>query len=115
MIVAVVAVLVMQMRADEVVDVVAVRHSVVAAAFAVDVTGVVAGAAMIGRAAIGVLGVDGEPVLVHVVVMWMVEVSVVQVVDVVLVHDGGVTAAGLVPMGVVLVDLVLVHARSVRH
>jgi hypothetical protein len=53
-VVAVVAVGVMQVAIDQIVDVVAVRNRLMAAARAVHVAGLVTGAAMVGRAAVGI-------------------------------------------------------------
>jgi len=79
-VVAVVAVRVVQVAADEVIDVVAVRHRLVPAALAVDVADLVA-AAVVRRGTRGrVRGVDRQHVLVDVVAVRVVQVAVVQVV-----------------------------------
>lgn len=109
MVVAVVAVGVMEMVADEVVDVVVVRNRFVPAGLAVDMLGVMVGAAMVGRAAVGVLGVDREDMLVDVVAVGVVEMAAVQVIDVVAVRHGRVSAARSVRVGVVGMNAVLVH------
>jgi hypothetical protein len=67
-----VVVRVVEMVADEVVDVVAVRNAVVAAPVAMGVPGGVVSAAMVGRAGRRVLGVDFQHVLVDVVAVRMV-------------------------------------------
>jgi hypothetical protein len=108
-VVAVVAVGVMEMVAHEVIDMVAVGHCFVPAVVAVDVLGVVVGTAVAGRAAVGVLGVDLQDVLVDVVPVGVVEMAVVHVVDVVGVRYGRVPAAGCVVVGVVGMCAVLVH------
>jgi hypothetical protein len=106
MIIAVIAVWVMQVAIDEVVDVVAVRDGLVAAAGAVDVIGLVAAALMSGGAGRGVLLAHGDGVLVIVAVVGVVQVAVVEVVDVTIVTDGGVAAVGAVDMIVVVVGVV---------
>ena len=104
MVVAVPVVRVVESPADEVVDVVAVRHGLVTALGAVSVGGVaVHGVGVAGRMRL----VHRDHVLVHVLVVGMVQVAVVQVVDVIAVTDGGVTTAGTVAVLVgTFVDLV---------
>src|SRR5690606_27179554 len=100
---AVVAVWVMQVAVDDVVDVIAVGYRLVAAARAVDVIGRV-GAAVVARGAGGgILRIDIEPVLVHVVAVRVVQVTVVHVVDVVVVANRRVPAARAVLVVVIVV------------
>ena len=113
-VVTVVAVGVVKVPVDEVVDVVAVGDRLVSAALAVDVIAVMPFAVVVGRAAVGVPRVDVQGVLVDVVLVRMMQVSAVDVVDVVAVLDRGVPAAGLVPVLVVLVGDVLGHGTSLR-
>jgi hypothetical protein len=115
-VVAVIAVGVVEAAVDEVVDVVAVGHGLVPAPGAVDVLGVVDGgdARLDGVAPGGVARADGQDVLVDLAVGDVVEVPVVEVIDVAVVLDGGVPAAGAVLVGVVLV-LVLVAVVVVGH
>lgn len=103
MVVAMVAVRVVQVAVDQVVDVVTVRDGFVAATGAMDVAGLVTAAFVLGRAAVGVGGRDGDHVLVDVVAMRMVQVAVVQVIDMAIMADGRVAAAGA--MGVVMVGV----------
>ena len=98
-----VAVRVVQVSVDQVVDVVAVRHSFVSTAPAVHMPGLMAGAPVLGRTAIGVAVGYFDHVLMHVVAVGMVQVSIVKVIDVVAMADGGVSAARpvfMVVMGV---------------
>jgi hypothetical protein len=106
-----IAVRMMEMVADEVVDVVAVRNGLVAAGVAVDVAGVVT--IGIGRAVRRVLGIDLDYVLVCVVLVRVMQVTLMQVVDVAFVSDSGVPAAGLMLMFGVRVNAVFVHRPSV--
>jgi hypothetical protein len=76
-IVAVVAVGVMQVPVDQVVDVVAMRHRLVTAVRAVDVVGVVALTLVVGCALRRIVVVDVEAVLVDVVLVWVVQVAIV--------------------------------------
>lgn len=110
MVVAVIAVGMMELLPDEVVDVVAVRNRLVAATLAVDVTGVVTLTAW--GAVRRVLGVDLDYVLVCVILVRVMQMTVMQVVDVARVSDGRVPAAGLMLMFRVGVSLVFVHIRS---
>ena len=100
-VVTVVAMRVVQVVLDEVVDVIAVRDGLVAAAGTVLVRGIVAGALVIGGAHVGMLGVHRDRVLVDVILVGMVQVTVVQVVGVVGVPDRGVAAARAVFMRVI--------------
>jgi len=103
MIVAVAAVRVVEMALHQVVGVIAVRHGFVAAAGAVLVCAVVAAAGVLGRACAWVLLTDGQDVFFHILAIHVVEVAVVQVIDVAVMLDGGVAAAGTVLMVVVRV------------
>jgi hypothetical protein len=102
-IVAVVAVRVVQVAVDEVVDVIAMRHRLVPAARPVLMPRLVPLAAMLGCAAVGVLVRHLDHVLVDVIVVRMMQVTVVQVVDVILMANGGVTAIGAVAVRMALV------------
>ena len=90
MVVAVVAVRVVQPPVHEVVDVIVVRDRVMATAAAVRVPRFAVGRIGVAR---GMRGVDRDRVLVHVVLVRMVQMPFMQVVDVVLVANGRVTAA----------------------
>ena len=88
MVVAVISVLVMQTAVDNVVDVIAVRYGFMAATFAVNVA--VAGVNRVAAVRVGFI--DAQGMLVVVAVVLMVQVAVVQIIDVVFVFDGSVTA-----------------------
>lgn len=96
-----IAVWMMQVPVDQIVDVVAVRHSLMSAAWAVLVGGVVACAVVARRAGVGVCGGHLDPVLVDVVAVHVMQVPIVKVVDVAVMADRGVAAAGAVHVGVV--------------
>ena len=83
-----ISVLVMQTAVDDVVDVIAVRYSFVAATFAVNVA--VAGVNRVAAVRVGFI--DAQGMLVVVAVVLMVQVAVVQIIDVVFVFDGSVAA-----------------------
>lgn len=105
MVVAVIAVGVVQVAGDQIVDVVPVRHRRVAAAGAVLVVRGVAAAGVIGRAAVRVLIADGNHVLVDVITVGVMQVAIMQIVDVVLVLDGDMPAVRPMLMIVVFVSL----------
>jgi len=87
---------VMQVASDQVVDVVAMGHGLVTAALAVDMLRLVRRAVVTGPAIVGVVAVDLEVVLVHVITMEVVQVAVVDVVRVPGVNDGRVSTVGTV-------------------
>lgn len=106
-----VAVGVMQVPVDQVVDVIAVGHRLMPAARAVHVVGRVRAAAVVGRAAVRVdVGHLDAMLLDHVALFGMVEVPIVQVVDVILVLNGDVAA-----VWTMLVATVVVMIMKVRH
>jgi hypothetical protein len=108
-VVAVVSVRVMQVTVDEVVDVVAVGDGFVATLWTVDVVRGV-GAALVRGGAVGWIGrVHFEGVFIHMVVVHVMQVAVVEVVDVVVVFDGGVSAAFAVDVVVGFVFLAVDH------
>ena len=104
MIVAVVPVRMVQVALDEVVHVVAVWDGFVAAARAMLVVGGVGLAAVLRSTFGGILGAHLDRMLVVVALVGVMEVAVVQIVDVTVVLDGGVSAAGAVDMLVGLMD-----------
>jgi hypothetical protein len=111
-VVAVISVRVVEVAVDEVIDVVAVWHGLVAALGPVSVAGLVGVARVIGGAALGVAPADRDHVLVDMVSVGMVEMTIVQVVDMVLVPDRDVPAFRTVLVLVPLVDLVVAHRCS---
>ena len=108
-VIAVVTVNMMEVTVHEVVDVVSVRDSLVSAAWAMDVVGIMAAAGMRRRAVVGVGRGHLNHVLVDVAIVRVMQVAVVQVVDVAVVLDGLVTAAWAVDVVVGLVNLAIRH------
>jgi len=99
-----VAMRVMKMAIDKVVDVIAVRHRRVTATRSVHMAGLVATAVVVRRAAVRIFRADFESVLVDMIAMRVVQVTVMQVVDMVAMSDGGVATVRtvlMVVMGVV--------------
>jgi hypothetical protein len=107
-VIAVAAVGVMQVPVDEVVDVVAMGHSLVPAIGAMNVGRIVRGAGVSGGAGVRVLGGHVEVMFVVVVVVMVVHVAVMQIVGMVAVENGGVSASGPVNMDVVTFGVNLV-------
>jgi hypothetical protein len=103
-VVAVIAVRVVQMPADEIVDVIAVRNGLVPAVGSVDVAGLVLCA---GRTAVRVLLVDGDQMLVDVALVRVMQVAAMQIIRMPIVADGDVAAVGPVLMVVAGVDRVI--------
>ena len=100
-IVAMVAMRMMQVAVDEVADVIAVRHGFMPAVRAMLVILCVSGTGMLRRAAVRVRGRNLDHVLIDVAVVHMVQVAVMQIVDMARVLDGRMTAAGTVDVGVI--------------
>jgi hypothetical protein len=96
MVVAMIAVRMVQVSVHQIVDMVAVRDRLVSAAGAM-----LMGALYIRRAAGGIGRVDSDDMLVDVIAMHVVQMAVMQVVDVPVMADSDVTAAWAVLMGVV--------------
>ncbi|KVM81402.1 hypothetical protein WJ60_26180 [Burkholderia ubonensis] len=96
MVVAMIAMRVMEAAVDEIIDMVAMRYRFVPASRPVDVTRVVAAAAL--RALIRIPCADFERVFVDMVAVRMVQMAIVQVIDVVAMPDCGMTAARTVLM-----------------
>ena len=104
--------MVVQVPADDVVDVSGVGNGFVAAAGSVLVVGRVLAAGVSGRASAGVAGRRAELVLVHMVAVHVVHVPVVQVVLVSVVLHALVAASCAVRVRMALVRLASAHAGS---
>lgn len=114
-IIAMVAVRVMQMPVDQVIGVVPVRHPLMAAPRPVVVARFMPGARVPGGAVGGIALVDGDHVFVDVALVRVVQMPVVEVVDVVTVLKGGVPARGAMDVAVTVVGVMRVvsHGTSV--
>jgi len=104
-----VAVLVVQVVAHQVIGVISVRHGLMAASFAVLVRSLVRGAAVRRGALVGILLAHVDGVLFHLVRANVVQMAVVQVIDVARVHDGDVAALFAVLVGVSFVEPFRLH------
>ena len=100
MIIAVILVRVMESPVDEVIGVLAVRHGLVAAVSAVDVLTAV----VLAVADVRELFVNRQRVLIDVIAVRLVEMAIVDEVDVPVVDDRRVTAAGAV-------DVIMIFVR----
>ena len=103
MVVAVVAVRVMQMAVHQIANVIAVWHGLVAAVRPVDVGFIVAATVVVGRATVRVLVRDLDDMFVYVVLMRMVEVTIVNVINMIAMLHGGVAAVRTMRVRVVFV------------
>ena len=99
MIITVIRVRVVEASVDEVVGVLAVRHSLVAAVISVHVLAAI----VLAVAVVGELLIDRERVLINVITMRLVQVAIVNEVDVAFVDDRRVAAAGAVDVIVIFV------------
>ena len=97
MVVAVIAVRMVQTAADQIVDVIVMRHRVVPAPCGVRVIRHAFGGLSM---TVGVRGIHRDHVLIDVITVWAVKMAVVQIVGVVLVADRNVTTAVAVNVGV---------------
>ena len=101
---------VVQVAIDEVVDVIAVRHCLVAATRTMHVICLVT-AAVVRPPTLRIRFADRDSMLVVVILVGAMQVAVVQVADVIAVLNGGVTATGSVLVVVVSV-LLAAHESS---
>ena len=99
------------MITDEVIDVRSMRHGFMTAVRIMNMAARMAGAAMLGCAAIRVPVAHLYDMLVNVILMGMMQMPVMQVVDVVAMADSGVAVAGAVLMIVIGV----MRKGTVRH
>lgn len=97
----------MEMTRDEVVDVIAMRNGVVAAARSMPVILGVASAVVVRRAIGRILLAHADSVFIEMAVVREVHMTVVQIVVVPVVHDSRVSAAVAMPMRMTLVRFVL--------
>jgi len=96
-----VAVRVVKMVGDAIVDVVIMRHRLMAAARTVHMARLMSTATMVGSAAFGVLARYLDRVFVDMIFVRMVEMTIVQIVDMAIVAHGGMSAARSMLMSMV--------------
>jgi hypothetical protein len=91
----------MEMAVDKIVNVIAVRHGFVATPHAVPVFGAMPTAAMLGCACARIGGAYRDDVLVDVIGMHVMKMSIMQVIDMAGMPNGGVAAIGAMLVSVV--------------
>lgn len=99
----------MQVAIDQIIDMVAVRHLRMAAVCSVNVVLVVPFALMVRRAGVRIFGTDFDHMFIDVIAMNKMQMAIVQIIDVAVVSDGRVAAAGTVLMRVIGVGLTGAH------
>jgi len=92
---------VVQMPIHEIVDMAVMRHRLVSAAGTMDMARFMTGTAMIRRAGVWVRLRHLDHMLVHMVAMRMVQMTIMQIVDMVAVPQCGVAAAGAMRVAMV--------------
>ena len=108
-IIAVVAVRMVQMAIHDVIDMIAVRHGFVAATVAVQVARLVA-IAVVRHATAGILGGHFEAMLIVMALVRMVQMAVVNVVNMAVMLNGGMAAIGaVIVVGMVVLGMFDIH------
>lgn len=98
----------MQMASDEIVDMIAVRNGFMATSGGMNVSVVVSGALMSGRAISRIRFANFQHTLVRVVFMGMVKVAIVNVIDVITMANRPMTA-------ILTVNVFVIRVRCVAH
>ena len=101
MIVAVVTVKMVEVIADAIIDMISVGHGLVPTSRTMPMGGIVIPTGVAGSAAVGVRACNFDHVLIDMILMRVVQVAIMQIVNVVSMAYGGMTAIGAVLMGVV--------------
>jgi hypothetical protein len=114
-VIAMLAVRVMEMLADEVVDVIAMGNLLMTAIGAMNMRGLMPTADVLGRAIRRVSGAYPEDMLVDVIAVGVMQMPVMQIVDVALVLDRRVPAIGSMRVGVACVGVVLRISHGHNH
>lgn len=112
MIVAVAIMGMVQMAADEVIDMITMRNRGMAAVAAVNVRDGMRTAIMIGGAAIRIDGIDRDYMLVNMIGMGMMQMTIMQIIRVIAVANGQVAAVGAVLMLMVGVMIQVVSCHG---
>ena len=97
MVIAMIAVRMMQTAPDRIIEMIAVRHRLVPASCAVRV---ISGAGGLRGMAVRMRSIDRDHVLVHVVAMLVVKMAIVEIIDVIVVTHRNMTTAIAVDMRV---------------
>jgi hypothetical protein len=92
-IVAMIAVRMVQASVDKVIDVISVRHSLVTASWPMLMCRLVPACSVFGRAAVGIIGGDLQDMLLDALAFHVMQVSVLEIVHVIFVPNRDVSAA----------------------
>jgi hypothetical protein len=103
---------VMQMTIDQIVRMVTVRDSLMATARPMAVRCVMSAATMIGCTTVWIRGAYRKHVLIHMIFVRMMQMAIMQIVDVAIVTNSGVAAAGSVLMRVIRVNRMIVRSHG---
>lgn len=116
MVVAVVAVGIVEMSVDQVVDMIPMRYRFMTAIRSVHMFSRVPPAPVPGRAGFRVVRGHGDDMFIDMAVMRMMQVAVMQITDMIVMHDARMAALGSVWMGMifVLLQVTIGHRRSLR-
>ncbi len=98
-VVAVIAVRMMELSVHQIVHMIAMRNGRVAAIGAMNVLPIMAFGAE--RAFVGIRGADGDGVFIHMVAMRMMQMAVMKIIHVPAMHDGNVSATFAVDVGMI--------------
>jgi hypothetical protein len=112
MIIAVVAVRMMQVSLDQIIGVIPVRHRFMAAARAMAMSCIMAAAAVVRRAALGIVGAHFHDMLVDVILVRMMQMAVVEIIDVSLMSNRDVPATWSMNMGMIGVNGVIMRSHA---
>ncbi|WP_265975013.1 hypothetical protein [Brucella intermedia] len=86
-----VIVLVMQAAIDEIIDVIAMRHRFVTTVWAMDVVVIMTNVGLDRMASVGIHGANFDHMFINMIAMWMMQMTIMQVINVITVPDCGVT------------------------
>jgi len=100
-----------KMTGNEIVDVIAMGHRLVAAGGAMNVSAVVLTALVAGGAVCGIHSREGDHVLIDMAFVEMMQVAIVQIIYVVIMLDGSMTATGFVLMVVIGMSITGRHSE----
>ena len=112
-IVAMIAMRMVQAAIDQIIDVIAMGHRLMAAIRPMHMAGIMALAGLAVVAAVRVLGADLDDMLIDMIAMRVMEVPIVKIIHMVAMADGGMAAILTVLMRVIVVDAAVVaHGSS---
>ena len=101
-----------QMAGDQIINMVSVRHGLMSAVRAMAMSGLMPLAAMARRASSRVFRSDTESMFIDVVAVWMMKMSVMEIVGVAIMGDGWMPAVRSVLMIVMRMNGMVAHRRT---